>query len=389
MQLMVPEKFTELTNTAPQTLADNSARAARAKTYGESLLKLYAQSGVTDKNYAQGVEYLQKVRKTVAAMNEARKPITQFLTEIAKQFTSLESELEAKGSSIPAQIQKHLNDYAAEIARIQVLQQAQAERVKQVERAKIEFEAALERLAGEFFLTFVRSQVELMRSVFDQASLDDFDEITAKIQSHETPTIKVEHLNGIMPAKSPLISDQEAAQIKAKTIAALLVDQNARFSIHYNEARVEIEQSFDKRYQELNELFQADENQKAELEAQIKAEQTEKMIDQERKLIELSTTTREHAEINKSSKTIGLLFEAPAEVPAVKINQYTELKVTGHAGWMALLIFYFENEGKTLAEEQLEKKLGFMRKFAENHFNKNEVKVDSPYLKYTATAKAK
>ena len=54
--------------------------------------------------------YLVNVNKTIKAMNERRSPITQMMTQIAKQFTTLEADL--KDGSIVKTIQLSRNEWA-------------------------------------------------------------------------------------------------------------------------------------------------------------------------------------------------------------------------------------------------------------------------------------
>ena len=60
-----------------------------------------------------------------------------------------------------------------------------------------------------------------------------------------------------------------------------------------------------------------------------------------------------------------------------------EIKISGALGYMPIMNFWFEKEGKNCPFDALEKvNVGRMKKFCEVYAHKNDEKIESPYLKY-------
>ena len=182
----LPPNLQDIMKQAPDILTDNRARVNRANEAGLKLLEAMAAQ-MNEANYNSGLEYLSKIRKTIALINEARKPITQIIGEVSKLFTSLEAEIDPKGKdTIPAKIQARLDEYAAELAR----QKAEAERQAALklakEKAKIEFKALVETNLNEFFATYLQSEIDSLNRYWSKVTLETFEEVTTEILNLNT-----------------------------------------------------------------------------------------------------------------------------------------------------------------------------------------------------------
>lgn len=395
MELIPFEKITSEIQTAGQILEENKKSLTRAADYGSSLLA-NLENKIDDNMYKTGLEYLGKVRKTVQTMNEKRKPITQLLTEIAKQFTTIEAELAEKGDTIPAKVKAKLDAYAAEIARKKRELELELENKRKIDLQKNLCTNECKKLLDEKMFAFLNDVIGIVNRIWSNVSLEDFDNVTAEIidapgkfelpYEYFTKNLQTIYQKSFMFDK---ISDQEIEEICKSVLKEHYPTLLETFTKNLDEAIHVIVTSFDQRYAELQQLEKASKAEAELLKKQAEEDDLKRKQEQQRQL----QIAKENAELTAKqthiAENITTLFDTAQPVNEVKVKEVTEINVISPAGFIELLLFYFEHEGNKLSIEKLEKKFGFAKKFAETKYMKDDIKINSKNLQYVETAKAK
>lgn len=427
-----------LVTTAPAALEKNTSSVAKAKAAGQALLDRIKTEGMSPELDVEANNYLVRVRTTIANMEGARKPLTQFLTRITKEFTRLENELDRDNKeSIPAAIQKARDEFAAECARRakEAEAKAQAERNKAAELVNLKAEA--ERQLRKEFEFFLNTQVSKLQKAFNDITLDDFDSIESQIRAwsevyprdifHEVePQLHViyndktctqgiiynarvelydryysEFADVIMSSKQRLIDQLSGKKSTLEAQAAFEADQRKKAE-EAEEARrkaADAKNESDRIAAEATAAKLAEEKRIAdERAAAIAAEEARRKQEEEARLAQEAEERRKKeeadAELRKSADMANTLFDQaaqalPSQESTAQIISGYEIVVLAQAGWMLIFQLWFQNEGNKLSLEKFGKKtLDSMKGFCEKHALKTGEKISSPLLQYKETFKA-
>jgi hypothetical protein len=139
-------------------------------------------------------------------------------------------------------------------------------------------------------------------------------------------------------------------------------------------------------------LFEEQERQQRLLfEQQQREEQEAARLLQEQE--DLKNKNSADVEAKKQGATTMAMFEAESElvqtVDAPNQRQGFEITVLHPAGYLQIISFYFEREGKNQTVEKLAgMKLESMKTFCEKHAHKTGEKIDNKFIKYEPTFKA-
>lgn len=386
------QKFEVEIQNASSILSENKTSVTRAKTYGESMLENFSK-GISDQTYKAGLEYLSKVQKTLKSMNEKRKPITQLLSDLAKQFTTLEAQLAVTGDTVPAKVKAKLDEYAAELIRKKKQQEAELERKRREGLQMTELEAEVKNIYLERYYTITKDAVRQLSTIWNSISLENFDEVSAIIVDATYPIdqsfFSYQSLTMVDRQKYSLLPEPVIAQTYAKILDEVYSGYVAEFQKQFEQMKNEIISQFDRRYQDLEYISKASTAKAEQLRLQAIEEEKLRVAEQQARIEADKKAQVDAVQNAKIASNITNLFDTAQPFAEIKVKEVTEINVTNPAGWIELVLFYFENEGKTLSPEKLEKKFGFAKKFAENEYMKNDVKINSKFLTYIETAKAK
>lgn len=388
-KLILPENFNVTIENASLVLADNKTRVSRASDYGKSLLLNYSKNGVTEATYKAGLEYLSKVSKTVNLMNSNRKPVTQFLSEIAKQFTSLEAELALNDKTIPGQVKFKIDQFAKEVARKKKELELLAENKLKKERQVNELETEIKTSINKSYYAYFNHVVLSINKIWDNIKLSNFDSISNDIIESEYSLPEKYFDNIVLKQNYSMILEKEKQEIVSNIIGEQYPELAQKFTKDIDEVKHDIIVQFDEKFAELQEIAKADKKLAEEMKIAA-AEKSAKLSKEQKERFEASESlASKEIENQKIASNLMGMFDANPTSPDIKIREFTEIQVIDPSGWVELLLFYFEREGKLLTEEKLEKKFGFAKKFAESVYNKEDVKITSKYLQYVETAKSK
>lgn len=379
------KKFEEVAVTVPQLIEKSKTRVLNAKTVGENLYATMGQMTEELDQLANG--YLVKARKTLELLNTERKPVTQLLDSIKKEFTSLENELDpSKPDSITAKIQQRRNEYATAKMEAQKKKEEENRRMAAIAQEKADTAAAIETGLANYFNDYLSACIQRLYDLYNGMALTNFDEFH-KLIANFSEVYPREHFDGFKTAVTTIyLSKDDKVALKVEVTSNKFEEFTAQFASKIRAEKVDLISKLPSKKAELEELSKATEAQAKAMEAaRLKREEEDKeRRAKERK--EAEEKAAMEAKAKQEAAKMQAMFDAQE---AEKVNRTGyEITVKHPAGFGLIFQMWFENEGKTLAIDQLEKKsLGQMKAFCEKHAHKNDEKLSSPYIDYKEIVK--
>lgn len=386
--LLQVEQLQQIVATAPQILAQNIESKTKAIEAGNKLIEL-AKSGMNDVYDAQLATFITKVKKTVDLMNERRKPFTQIVNTVAKQFTTLESELKP----IIDESQELRNAWAT----TKMLAKQEEERIARLKLEKdkelIEIRRTTEILISGFFNECLSKTKSAIVEFFNELTLENIDNADGILSTTSTKfDVRYE-----MPTTIKLgmelkhASEEEVNGIIKELLSADYSVKKREYSTELEGVLKEYRDKLPSKKTELQAIANANAEEKQKLEAaalQRQQEEAEKLRKQQE---EREKKAQEDAAINASAATAGAMIDASvasSETPNVKEGYSIQLK--SNAGYLLLVQFWFEKEGKTLSTDKFEKiTFDRVKRFCEAYAAKNEEFIQSTLIEYKPVYKAK
>lgn len=446
-QIAVINNSVELFKTGPQILLSNCARASKALEIGKSVLLQIETEGMTEEIDARAMNYLSNIGKALPEIKDARAPITQVMTSLAKMFTEIENELDPKKEkTIAWNIQQHRNAWAKKLAEEQRQREIDAENKRRKETEAIELKAFLRTQVFNEYNRYLLHVKQKMQSALNNCTLDNIDS-TLQIFKEYSPSLSREKYNG-MELQTPLVMKYHSIDdlmvfaeiIKEERYAELSNNYLAEMTSKRDELielipskRIELQEIENLRIEAEKKKKLADEQRlkdEAELkkikdkEAQDKAKKEleekqrkeaadlQKLKDEQEQLLNqqkereqeadklLNDEAQENlaADIEKTEvaaegdKTLAMFQEqeaivATTQAPASRLGY--EIIILHQAAYGAIFQLWFTNEGAKMPLDKLDKySLGQMKAWCEKHAHKTSEKIESKFLKYEPTYKA-
>jgi hypothetical protein len=400
-QLTIIDKSIDVFKTGSQILRSNQDRTSKALAVGENILKSIQESGgeISSQELDERANnYLANCSKAKSEMNDARSPVTQLMNTIIKMYTAEENKLDAsKADTVPFQIQQHRNKYARKVQEEQDRKRKEAEEKAAKSKEEVEIRAQVKNTIAQALLGYLSSKKTSIVSAFNSITLENFEEKAGKLrlmQCSFSPE-KIKEIVGQLPKPYGFRHTDDE-------IRALVTSEHAQYDVKgfYSEYERQIsdlkQELIDKlpsKKQELEAIARADKNEKIRLENErLNREAAEK-----RRLEEEAEAARkkadEEAELAKAAGTAQVLFDQAEEVsvvtPAPEVRNGYDIQVLHAAGWVEIFQFWFQREGcKMIIEDMGKKSLNQMKSFAEGVAKKDDVKIESKYLKYEAAVKS-
>lgn len=386
--LLEVQKLQEIVATAPEILQLNITSKTKAIEAGQKLVDV-AKLGMNDTNDELLATFMTKAKKTIDSMNERRKPFTQIVDAVKKQFTALESDLKP----IMEEIQGYRNSYATQ----KMVAKQEADRVALLQLNKdkelIEIRKDFELAMSTFFNQCITGRkTEIITSfnfltleTIDNAEVDLFSATTNFDTRFTIPTqLKID--TGIQ-----YTTQQEVEQIMNEVLGLNYTTKKYEYTREITSCLKEYKDKLPSKKAELIEISKAGVEEKKRLEEEaIKRQQEEAaalLLQQQ----EMERKAQVEAAINASAATAGAMIDASvasSETPNVKEGYLITLKST--AGYLLLVQFWFEKEGKTMSVDKFEKfTFDRVKRFCEAYAVKNEEFIQSPLIEYQPIYKAK
>lgn len=386
--LLQVEQLQQIVATAPQILAQNIESKTKAIEAGQKLIEL-AKAGMNDVYDAQLATFISKVKNTVDLMNERRKPFTQIVNAVAKQFTTLEGELKP----IIDESQELRNAWAT----TKMLVKQEEERIAKLKLEKdkelIEIRKTTEILISGFFNECLSKTKNSIVEFFNTLTLENIDSADEVLKTTSTKfDIRYEVPTNInLGMQIRYASEEEVNGIISELLSADYSAKKREYTFELEGVIKEYRDKLPSKKTELQAIANANVEEKMKLEAAALKRQQEEAEKLRKQQEERELKAQEEASINASAATAGAMIDASAatsETPNVKEGYAITLK--SNAGYLLLVQFWFEKEGKGLAIDKFEKiTFDRMKRFCEAYAAKNEEFIQSPLIEYKPVYKAK
>lgn len=394
-QLIRQNEIGEISQIALDAIAKNQNSSQSCIDYGNRLLAI-AEQGMNDDVDSSLENYINKTRKTVALMNERRKPVTQFFDRIRSGFTQLETAIDPKVAGTPANKAQKLRDqYARKKYEEEERIRREAERMAQVERDKISYLESCEKEIFGFFNKRTNQAINMLISLNSSLTYSNFDEVSARIDSFDCkfPVKDISgYTFGVMLPSSLGMEEVKEIQKKALEKGDALMKQ---YEFDVQGQKDSIMQLLPSKYNELQAIErqkQVDAEAAAAREAEMKRKEHEEQArkEQERKAEE--ERKKQEEELKKSQESVESLFATAASTvsaPQKKVNVKKMVRVKNPKGYADLFNYWWIGEGQYLTKEELEKVFKKQISFAEKAANQNNDFIKSDNLEYVDEIKAK
>lgn len=373
-------------NSAPEILMQNQTSKSKATEAYLTIENLITDNGMSDFYDSELAKFVEKGKKTITSMNDRRKPVTQMIDLIKKEFTSLESDL--KSTVDKAQSQR--NAYATEKMKIKQEEDRQAALRLAKEKEIIEYRKSCEIAVSSYFTECASKIKSQFLNDFNSLTLENIDKAGFESTSSNFDTYFYKGINLTFPDNS-LLDKDTLDSIRSEFIDADYSAQKAQFKAEIQSQLRELVDKILSKKAELQTLALAD---AAETERLLKEKEAREKDEADR-IAKEAENKRKEAETAASVKAAGEqaavlvdaqvgLFEAP------KVVESYEIKLTNIAGYLMLIQFWFEKEGKSLPQDKFEKfTFGRAKAFCENYAKKNDEFIKNPTIVYEPKYKAK
>ena len=373
-------------NSAPEILMQNQTSKSKATEAYLTIENLITDNGMSDFYDNELAKFVEKGKKTITSMNDRRKPGTQMIDLIKKEFTSLESDL--KSTVDKAQSQR--NAYATEKMKIKQEEDRQAALRLAKEKEIIEYRKSCEIAVSSYFTECASKIKSQFLNDFNSLTLENIDKAGFESTSSNFDTYFYKGINLTFPDNS-LLDKGTLDSIRSEFIDADYSAQKAQFKAEIQSQLRELVDKIPSKKAELQTLALAD---AAETERLLKEKEAREKDEADR-IAKEAENKRKEAETAASVKAAGEqaavlvdaqvgLFEAP------KVVESYEIKLTNIAGYLMLIQFWFEKEGKSLPQDKFEKfTFARAKAFCENYAKKNDEFIKNPTIIYEPKYKAK
>lgn len=373
-------------NSAPEILMQNQTSKSKATEAYLTIENLITDNGMSDFYDSELAKFVEKGKKTITSMNDRRKPVTQMIDLIKKEFTSLESDL--KSTVDKAQSQR--NAYATEKMKIKQEEDRQAALRLAKEKEIIEYRKSCEIAVSSYFTECASKIKSQFLNDFNSLTLENIDKAGFESTSSNFDTYFYKGINLTFPDNS-LLDKDTLDSIRSEFIDADYSAQKAQFKAEIQSQLRELVDKIPSKKAELQTLALAD---AAETERLLKEKEAREKDEADR-IAKEAENKRKEAETAASVKAAGEqaavlvdaqvgLFEAP------KVVESYEIKLTNIAGYLMLIQFWFEKEGKSLPQDKFEKfTFARAKAFCENYAKKNDEFIKNPTIIYEPKYKAK
>lgn len=434
----------ELIQQLPAQLQRHQSSVAAAKTAQQQLLDKIGLHGnrLNEELDNETKELIIKLKKTVSLREDARKPITQIFTTIAKMFTGAEKEI----AELAAPLQVYRDDYAKWLHDEAERKRKEAERKAAVANARAELKAWIQERIGILLTNHLYERKAKWQESFNSITLENYADKAARLQTVGTAFDQSklgEIIRYDMPA-TPLLDETDRTEVRADAHTTYdFASWIAQFAQELADLKKELLDKLPSKKAELEAAAEAERQRLAAEEAARKAEEErqramaaanaaekerleeegriareaeqrrleamkaeQERIAAERKAREAEEAQRlaaeraeqerkakEQAEREAAGAKAANLFDAAIaatpEAAAIETRTGFDITVTHQAGWVEIFQLWYQNEGIKLGIEEMGKKsLNQMKAFAEKHAKATGEKISSTYLKYETAVKA-
>lgn len=399
-ELIKVEEFTTLIQSAPNALAQNKNSIVACNNVGQGILDTIEGEGMSEDLDAKAAEYLKKVGITIKNMQARRSPITQIFDRIRSIFTSDEKAIDPKdGKTIPGKIAFARDQYAAKKRAEEKKKQEEAMRLANISAEKSSYKLKLENAILDHMNAYFQEQAEQLSNLWNTLSVNSYD-LKVKIIREWSLVYPRSHFDKFTKDfVTYYIEPRDKGAIKAEVFRG----KYETFANQYKFDMEDLKQSYiDRLPSKKQELMELESLRMANPEEAVKAEsemivretqqQQQRSLENQQKLEERKVEQTVHAQ----TEQMGSLFNMAAASTDVitsaspaKVKVTEKIRVLHTAGFLEVYQMWWVNEGQSLTIEELEKIHKKMIAFCEKKANKDDVKIQSKYIRYEEEVKAR
>jgi hypothetical protein len=388
-----PENVQMVVTSAPQAydICDKSHTGCLAA--GRNLLDaISAAGGLTPELDQQAAHYIEKARRTVKKMNDARSPITKLFDQFRSAFTAMEADCDpAKRGSVPYQLQVMRNEYAAR-------QRAEAERIRQEESLRQQRESSMRQYRADcdadYLASFNRqlnATLNGLQTLAAGITLDTFDAVLKGING---VTVELAGFNPPSSVRLPAsLTPDELGAIRQASLRENMPLFAERYANEVSATRDELLLTLPSKRAELERIAKASAEEAARLQAEMKAREAEEAARAEQARQQREAEEAAAKRVADSQAALDASF-AQAEIQAAgaqpKVSVKLRVEPLTPQGYAAVFSLWWEEEGCRLSLEELakcfKKQVTFVERLANNKDNPRT--ISHPAVRYVEETKA-
>ena len=396
LTIVTPQNIQEVTQGAPAAYEGNKKSHDACIAFGRGLLDRVQTEGMTDELDQEIAKYIEKVKKTVKKMNDARSPITKLFDEFRNVFTTMENEVSvSKSGTIPYLLQAERNKYAEKKAKEEAARRYAEEQKRLAAQASIKYKADLIEDYKSQFNMFVNLALNNLTTLNSSLTLQNWGVVTEQIRSVATtldPTWINTLLNNVYV--SPYLSRDEVASIKNAVIQELNPKFIEQYKWEVEEHRDSIMARFASKKRELETAAQASAEEAARIQEEIRAREAAEAARKEQERMEAEAAEKRQRELAGQMHEMGGLFDAAAaNVPSYQPKTSVKKKINplNTEAFPVIMAFWWDGVGKTMTVEELSKTFKSMLTYCDKQANdKNSPTfIQSEHIEYIDDIKAK
>ena len=393
------ENMQMIVKAASNVYEENNMSCKNCNDFGQRLFEQVTANGMTDQLDQQCADYINRVKKTIKKMNAKRSAVTKLFDQIRSEFTGMENAIDpGNAGTIPYKVQQARNAYAASKRAAEEARRKAELLRQQREQAISNYRADVENDYNRSFGQYSAKAINALSSLNASVTLDNYEAQREAIKHF--PVDMPADWAAVTPCHVPIpeaLADMagKLSQERAAIIAKLMPVFADRYKNDVDGYRHEILIALPSKYDELQRIQKASEEEKARLAAELKAheEAEAKRIEQERKRKEEEEAAKRKMQAEASE--VGNLFGQQAIVSPAGYQPKTSVRKRlvfhNQQGILAAVSLWWSKEGQNLSVDELaktfKKQVAFCEKLA-NDKNHPEF-ISSTAVSYEEEVKAK
>lgn len=383
---------------APQMYNDCKVSHDKCLAAGQNLLaKINACGGkLNDELDQECATYIERVKKTLKKMNDARSPLTKMLDEFKTVFTTMENDVNVtKTSTIPAQVQALRNAFAAEKRAEEERRRQEEYRKIQAENARRQFRDSVREDYHRFFDATINSAINQLTETFSNITLENFDLLANTIKLFDCKLSDEWSASWSPMLRFPLeISRDECKKIMEEVRKELDPSFKEQYAFDVEGTRDDMITRLPSKKRELEAIAKAGAEEAERRRAEIAAREAEEARRREEERQVREEEERKRAELAKqNSEMEGLFGEAAASNPTYipKTSVKKRVNVLNVEGFSVIFSLWWAQVGCHLTMDELAKTFKTQVTYCEKVANdkSNPLLLESEHIEYVDEVKAK
>lgn len=374
-----------------EILQSNRDLAAKIIAAGQAILnKIQANGGVITPETDQLLnDFIVKAKGRVKEMNEARSPVTQMMTAIAKLYTAEENA--------PGEILRIMQEYRDAYTKQCVIEQQKKDDEARKKAAKGQEAVNIRTEYETRILSHLRTAKETEKNrlyqAFNTITLENFSDKEKSLKAYK-PLIgpEVAHAYAFDWKPNYHTADEVAtmiSEVREKCCGEALASHQREIS----EATQSLIDRLPSKKTELEQIAEAGAKEREEMLAKQKereaAEEAKRKEDEAAAALKQQQEIDAKAEADKTMVMFNQTVDAMPETAAPETRQGFEITVNNPAGWVMIFQSWFTAVGSKMELDKIgNTKLDAMKAFCEKDAHKTGTKIEHTGLTYNATFKA-